>query len=266
MILIKKNSEISHSVNCPTPRALDAGDSVAFSNSFLRLFIFQSDGVPPPAPAPVTQTVSRLVCISKWEKLLAMKRNSLQEIGENVKSQHRYWEALSPEERRTEVVRMVNAQTKSNQNSVKLMAIMGSIFLAIGIIFWSLVFKMNLSSTLGLAGGLIMATIGFNVLNTNKIGSYRKILSNHFDDNDVIAFFREHENINQRFLERWNKSGKYILLISFGIGAFLLYNPSTKAFMIVSLEFGIGLFLIGAIFILSPFQKRKDRNQKNSGG
>ena len=41
----------------PTQRALDAGESARFSSNFLALAFFSSDGVPPPAPAQVTQTV-----------------------------------------------------------------------------------------------------------------------------------------------------------------------------------------------------------------
>jgi len=43
--------------NRPTQRALDAGDSATISGSFHASAFFRSDGVPPSAPAPVTQTV-----------------------------------------------------------------------------------------------------------------------------------------------------------------------------------------------------------------
>ena len=42
---------------CPTKRAPDAGDSAQISSIFLAPAFFSSDGVPPSAPAPVTQTV-----------------------------------------------------------------------------------------------------------------------------------------------------------------------------------------------------------------
>jgi len=186
-----------------------------------------------------------------------MKSSNLKQLGENVKSQHSYWEALSPDERRIKVIQMCNAQLKATQKSTLRMLVIGFIFLVVGIFFWFWVFKMNISSSLGLAGGLILATIGFNVLYTNRINSYYKILSNNFNDDDVISYFREHESVNQKFLDRWNKSGKYIFFISLGIGAFLLFNPSTNAFVIVAVEFGLGLFLTGAFFVLSPVQKRK---------
>jgi hypothetical protein len=42
-----------------TKRALDAGESARFSDIFFALAFLSSDGVPPPAPAQVTQPVGR---------------------------------------------------------------------------------------------------------------------------------------------------------------------------------------------------------------
>ena len=53
---------------CLTKRALDAGESARFSSSFSASAVFSSDGVPPPAPSQVTQTVSLL--IDKTSKLM----------------------------------------------------------------------------------------------------------------------------------------------------------------------------------------------------
>ena len=49
-----------------TQRALDAGESARFSGSFFASAFFRSDGVPPPAPAQVTQTVGRLAFFLRW--------------------------------------------------------------------------------------------------------------------------------------------------------------------------------------------------------
>ena len=54
----KINYRFCYNRNGLTQRALDAGDSAAISGSFHALSFFQSDGFAPPAPAPVTQTVS----------------------------------------------------------------------------------------------------------------------------------------------------------------------------------------------------------------
>jgi len=47
-------------ISRPTKRALDAGDSAAFSSIFLALSFFCSQALSTPAPAPVTQTVGWL--------------------------------------------------------------------------------------------------------------------------------------------------------------------------------------------------------------
>ena len=47
--------------NRPTKRAPDAGESAPSQAVFYALSFFRSDGVPPPAPARVTQAVRRLV-------------------------------------------------------------------------------------------------------------------------------------------------------------------------------------------------------------
>ena len=44
--------------NCPTPRALDAGESARFTSIFLASSFFCSQAESTLAPAPVTQTVS----------------------------------------------------------------------------------------------------------------------------------------------------------------------------------------------------------------
>jgi hypothetical protein len=66
---------LRHAPSCyilVTMRAVDAGDcrfaACAISGSFLRLGIFRLDGVPPSAPAPLTQTVGRLVMLIQKER------------------------------------------------------------------------------------------------------------------------------------------------------------------------------------------------------
>ena len=52
-----------------TKCAPDAGDSAAISSSFLRLFIFPVGRLRRPCPAQVTQTVSPLICETKFQNL-----------------------------------------------------------------------------------------------------------------------------------------------------------------------------------------------------
>jgi len=54
---------------CPTKRAPDAGDSGAIPSLFYASAFFQSDGVPPPAPARVTQTVGKNLALFSKNKV-----------------------------------------------------------------------------------------------------------------------------------------------------------------------------------------------------
>ncbi len=49
-----------------TQRALDAGESARFSSVFYASAFFSVDGVPPSAPAQVTQTVGRILEKETW--------------------------------------------------------------------------------------------------------------------------------------------------------------------------------------------------------
>ena len=56
----------NHILPCrPTQRALDAGDSAAFSSGFLASSFFYSRAESTPTPAPVTQAVRRLLGYSR---------------------------------------------------------------------------------------------------------------------------------------------------------------------------------------------------------
>lgn len=171
-------------------------------------------------------------------------------------SEGRYWEKLTPDERRIEVIKVCHAQKEASRKNLVPVLIFGFGALAFGLVFWRWVFGMNLVSTLGLAGGLLLATIGFNFLFTYRINSYYKILSNDFSDDDTIAYYYENERANQRFLSSWNRYGKYIALLSTGLVVVLSLNPKTIAFVIVSLMVGAGLFLLGAVIIISPIRRR----------
>jgi len=79
-----------------------------------------------------------------------MAKGKLQQLDEQVKSQHKYWESLSPEERRASVIQMRDAQSKNAQKSIVFLAVIGLLSSVITIHFWLNVYNMSLSSSLGL--------------------------------------------------------------------------------------------------------------------
>ncbi|MBI5295346.1 MAG: hypothetical protein HY869_07705 [Chloroflexi bacterium] len=190
-------------------------------------------------------------------KITNMAKDNLQKIDEQVKSQHRYWESLSPEERRASVIQLRDAQSKNAQQSIKFLAVIGFVFSIATIHFWLNEFHMSLASSLGIIGGVILATFGFQFIKSNRIKSNSKIQSNDFSDDDLTNYFREHEKVNQKFLEKWNKS-KYLIYIIGGLFLLSLNFRSTKDFAFMVLGSGISIFLIGLV-IFFIIQKAKNR-------
>jgi hypothetical protein len=188
-----------------------------------------------------------------------MAKDNLQQVIEQVKSQHAHWESLSPEERRASFIQTRDAQSKNSQKSIVFLAFIGLIFSAITIHFWLTEYNMSLASSFGIVGGMILAVLGFQFIKTNRIRSNSKIQSNDFNDDDIIAYFREHERVNQRFLELWNKKGKYLVFIFGGIMILSLNFRLTKGFAFMLLASGISIFLIGLV-IFTLIQKGKTRS------
>jgi hypothetical protein len=64
----------------------------------------------------VTPAVSRLRNMGRFERDdINMMKSTLQKIDEQVKSQHAYWESLSPEERRAVVLKRRDANFHKSQ-------------------------------------------------------------------------------------------------------------------------------------------------------
>ena len=186
-----------------------------------------------------------------------MAKGILQQVGEQVKSQNKYWESLSPEERRASVIQMRDAQAKNAQKSIIFLAVIGVVFSAITIQFWLNEYHMSLMSSLGIIGGMFLVAIGFQYINSNKIKSNSKIQTDDFSDDDVIAYLREHEKVNQRALVQWNKN-KYFVFIIGGLFILSLNFRSTQEFSYMALFSGISIFLLGLV-IFFIVQKIKSR-------
>lgn len=195
-----------------------------------------------------------------------MAKNDLQKLDESVKSQHKYWESLSPEKRRETLIQTRNDLLKNAQKYIFFLAIIGLLFSVITINLWVTTYKMNLMSSLGVFCGTLLAGAGFYYINLNKIKSSRKIQSDKFTDDDAIAYFREQEMVNQRALEQWNRKGKYILAIGTML-VFLLFFRSTVEFAFILLASRISVFLIG--LVISFFVQKILNNieiKKQNGG
>jgi Ca2+/Na+ antiporter len=186
-----------------------------------------------------------------------MSKGELQQLDEQVKSQHKSWESLSPEERRASVIQMRDAQTNNAQKSIVFLTIIGVVFLAITLQFWLNEYHMSLLSSSGIIGGMFLAAFGFQYIRSNRIESNSKLQTNDFSDDDVKAYFREHERVNQRALAQWNKNRYFVFIIG-GVFLLSLNLRSTKEFSYMALLSGISIFLLG-LFIFFVVQKIKSR-------
>jgi len=188
-----------------------------------------------------------------------MAKDSLQQLGEDVKSQHEYMESLSPDERSSLIIQMHDAQSKNARQSMVFLAAIGLLFSAGTIYLWLIQYRMNLMSSLGIIGGALLAAFGFRYIQVNRIALHNKIQTNDFTDEDVIAYFREHEGINQRALEQWNKKGKYIVSVFGGLLMLLLVFRPTMPLAFLLLTSGISVFLVGLVVFTIVQKGRKQR-------
>jgi len=186
-----------------------------------------------------------------------MPKGTHQQLDEQVKSQHKYWESLSPEERRSSVIQMRDAQSNNAQKPIIFLAIVGIAFSAVTVHFWLNEYHMNLVSILGIVGGVILAAFGFQYIKSNRIKSYNKIQTDDFNDDDVIAYFQEHERVNKRALEQLSKY-KYLVFVLGGLFLLSLNFSPTKDFSFMALLSGISIFLLGLV-VYFVVQKTKNR-------
>jgi hypothetical protein len=190
-----------------------------------------------------------------------MAKQNLKQL-EQVKSRQKHLEDLSPEKQRAAIIRMRNAQAKNSQKSVIFLAVLGLLISAVAIYFWFVKYELSLPSTLGVLTGIVIAVSGFQYLQANKVTSYAKIQSNEFTDEDITAYFREHEQVNKKALEQWNKRGKYVVFIGVGLLVLLLNYRPTASFAFMVLATGLSVFFIGLflIWLVEKYQWRTDRS------
>ena len=189
-----------------------------------------------------------------------MSKSILDQADEIIKEQHKRLESLSPEQRRAEVVQSPHAQVGQAQKTALSIGFVGLLILVIAIFLWVIKYNFSPMSSLGIIGGVILAALGFWYMKANTIRSRQKILSNNFTDDDVRAYFREHEMLNQRMAGWWKKGGTFVL----GFGTILLivlvfYRP-TEPFGAMMLTVGLGLFFIGLAVVLYVQKTTFDRN------
>jgi hypothetical protein len=179
-----------------------------------------------------------------------MKKSFLDQADEIVKEQNRRLESLSPAQRRVEVAETVQAQAAHAQKNALSIGLTGLLFLGIAAILW--IFKYNRSpmSSLGILGGVILGAACFWFIKANTIKSRQKILSNNFTDEDIHAYFREHEMLNERTARWWKKGGIFVSGFVAILPISLVFYSPTTPFGVLMLTVGLGLIFTGLAVIL----------------
>jgi hypothetical protein len=189
-----------------------------------------------------------------------MSDRTLQQRIENEKSAIKYLESLSPEERRASVIEMREAQSRSDKVLVVFLSVLVLWFSAGVIYMWLIEYKMSLMSSLGMVGAVILNTVGFQYLKSNKIESIGKLQSDDFTDEDVIAYFRARERSNQKALDDWNKKGRYLFFALVFLTLLLFFIHSTIEFAVMLMVGVPCIYLIGYVtFMLIQQSKYRKR-------
>jgi hypothetical protein len=105
-------------------------------------------------------------------------------------------------------------------------------------------------SSLGVASGTILAMAGLIYINSRLIKSHSKILSGDFTDDDIIAYYREHEMVNKRALEGQSKIGTIVSIFLVGSLIYAADHWLTAEAKTMTLLSGISGFLVGFTFFL----------------
>jgi len=180
-----------------------------------------------------------------------MNTNDLRKLESKVKSLHDYWRGLNPEERRKAVVEFLDAQQRTSRQSAIVILVFGIVALAATVFFWHNQSHRSLMSSLGIVGGVLVAGLGFRFLQLNRVKSYHKLFSDDFSDEDILAWLKEHEEVNRRFVERWNGWGKYLVFVVGGAWIIMLSIDATKELASSALFSALTVLFLGlAIFVI----------------
>jgi Flp pilus assembly protein TadB len=174
------------------------------------------------------------------------------------------WASFSPNERRKTVIKIRDAGFESSRKSLPLLFIMAIPFVAVSLLMLivSLISRSNLLSSLGFVLGLSLSAIGIWVLIAYRIKSYPKILFDDFSDEDAIAYLREEQDVNKRFLYQLKRPASYAIFVYFGIVLISIVVIHTIEFILMLLITTLGFFLL----FLAIFTLHRSRRKSGKAG
>jgi hypothetical protein len=160
------------------------------------------------------------------------------------------WDNRFDEKQKASIVKWRNERTKHAKRQLPILLIIGVLFFAGAIHMWYFIYNMSLESNLGVVAGLILAFLGFHVINQNRVASYKKLFAEDFTSEDVKEYFEEEFRVNIRFLKQYKNYG-WVIPASFFVLAVLLALPQTEVFATMMLITVIPVFLMGIVILVS---------------
>jgi Ca2+/Na+ antiporter len=82
----------------------------------------------------------------------------------------------------------------------------------------------------------------------------------------MLSYFQEHEEVNKRALEQWNRRDRYFVFIGGGLLILLLNLRVTAEFASIALLSGISIFLIGLVIFWMVQRRNTTKPDKQNGG
>ena len=163
---------------------------------------------------------------------------------QRIETQIKYLDSLSTEERRASVIEMRESQLKAMNTVIIYTSILGLLGFAGIIYMWLVEYCMSPASSFGIISGVILNTVGFQYVKSKNFESLKRLQSDNFTDEDIVTYFQEIKENNQKSKETWNKKGRYYFIAVYGIGFLLHLNCAMWKFTTPYIWIGLSTYLI----------------------
>ena len=162
---------------------------------------------------------------------------------ESAQAQRTYWQGLTPEQRRDEVLRWLALQRQRARTTATALMVAAPIPVAASLLLWYFDYHMGGTAALGFPLGILMAAVLVAFIDPHRLPSDGELLSGDFTDPDPVHYFRAHGLTGRNFIGVWKRGGKVLLWVSVAVLFGLISFSSTAPLAGIASLTGLGLFL-----------------------